>query len=386
MGQLAAIQSKLTEIAEIQRHQEQQQINIDKQRKALEEQQKQALLEQKVQIQSLSDNQMLTTKQIMEQQQKIQQTQHLTQNVNENIQSLQQMQHQQAMQQQLNEQQLQHQIQEQQNLHAQQQLAQLAQIAAAQQQQQQQYNVNATMDPLPPPPNNNNNNNKNNNWLPSFFVFGNDKKNMTDTTVQNMDIQKNEELKHNVLGMDDVDDDDEDVLGWNNDYGDNRNNPLYHNPALLKTKSIIGEGKFAPNEKRQCGWILTNKSNALLKLSARLECIGGDKEKHGMKISTEKVYEFTLKPEEDIYVLIEVEAPSMPGKYCAFYQLVIDDGVKIGEMLEIMCHVISQFTEKKEKKIAQILKMGFNERKKVIETLQKNKWNVQQSVDQLIGL
>merc|ERR1712087_670650 len=91
----------------------------------------------------------------------------------------------------------------------------------------------------------------------------------------------------------------------------------------------------------------------------------------GMKIKTEKVYEFSLKPEEDIYILIEVKAPSIPGKYCAFYQLVIDNSVKVGEMLEILCHTISQFNEKKEKKIEQIIKMGFDDRRKVIAMLQK---------------
>ena len=117
-----------------------------------------------------------------------------------------------------------------------------------------------------------------------------------------------------------------------------------------------------------------------------MECIGGDKEKHGMRIQTEKSYEFSLKPNEEVYILIEVSAPSMAGKYCAFYQLVIDNGIKVGEMLEIMCEVEAQFSEKREQKIAQIIKMGFDDRKKVISTLQKNKWNVQQSVDKLIGL
>eukprot|EP00487_Bulimina_marginata_P009127 TRINITY_DN3470_c0_g1_i1.p1 TRINITY_DN3470_c0_g1~~TRINITY_DN3470_c0_g1_i1.p1 ORF type:complete len:101 (+),score=22.86 TRINITY_DN3470_c0_g1_i1:1-303(+) len=87
------------------------------------------------------------------------------------------------------------------------------------------------------------------------------------------------EEKANVL----MDDDDDDVLGWNNDYGA-QSNPLFDNPELLKTKSVIGEGKYTPNEKRQCGWILVNKSQHLLKVSGHLQCIGGDKEQHGMKI------------------------------------------------------------------------------------------------------
>jgi len=427
--QLQTLQSKLDQITKLQKAQERQQRDIDKQRKELEQHQKQQLLEQQIQIQSLSDNQMLTQKQLLEAHQQIQQTQQVTQNVNENLSNLQQLQHQQAIQHQMTEQQMQQQQQElHQQIQQQQQLNQLAQIA--QQTQQQQQLLNAQLPSfLPPPPttnnnhnnhninnvnnNHNNNNNDKNSWLPSFFVFGNNKNgnsnknnnnnvnmngNLSNTSVQDMELGsspplqplanmmipqqiQNPEEKSNIL----IDDDDDDVLQWQNDYGRDHN-PLYQNPELLKTKGMIGEGKFVPNEKRQCGWILQNKSNVYLKLQAKLQCIGGDKEQHGMRISTEKLYEFSLKPNEEVYILIEVSAPSMPGKYCAFYQLVIDNQVKIGEMLEIMCEVQSQFSDKKEQKIAQIIKMGFDDRKKVIATLQKNKWNVQQSIDKLIGL
>ena len=122
-----------------------------------------------------------------------------------------------------------------------------------------------------------------------------------------------------------------------------------------------------------------------IKCCAKLQCLGGDKEEYGMKIGVEKEYEFSLKPNEDIYILIEVKAPSIPGKYCAFYQLVIEDGIKVGQMLEVLCDVKAQFNEKKEKSIEQIIKMGFDDRKKVIAMLQKKKWNVQQSVDALIA-
>eukprot|EP01084_Bolivina_argentea_P280244 479241_1 len=227
--------------------------------------------------------------------------------------------------------------------------------------------------------NNNNNNNSNNttnmngknSWLPSFFVFGNNKNGSGkgNINIQDMDMgttpppppinnynKMNPEEKEPIL----MDDDDDDVLRWNNDYG---SNPLYNNPKLLKTKATIGEGKFAPCEKRQCGWILVNKGQNMLKLSAKLECIGGDKEEYGIKVTTEKCYEFSLKPNEEIYILIEVEAPPIIGKYCAFYRLIIDNGIKIGEMLEVMCHVNSQYSEKKENKITQVIKMGFNDRK-----------------------
>ncbi len=110
--------------------------------------------------------------------------------------------------------------------------------------------------------------------------------------------------------------------------------------------------------------IIFSIGSHLLKVSARLECIGGecDKEEYGIKIKTEKIYEFQLKPNEEIYILVEVEAPPNIG-----------NNIKIGEMLEVMCHVHSIFTAKKENKITQIIKMGFNDRKKVVQTLKKNK-------------
>merc|ERR1712244_154209 len=113
----------------------------------------------------------------------------------------------------------------------------------------------------------------------------------------------------------------------------------------------VGKGKFIPNESRECGWVLTNTSKVSIKCCAKLQCLGGDKEEYGMKIGVEKEYEFALKPNEDIYILIEVKAPSIPGKYCAFYQLVIEDGIKVGEMLEVLCDVKAQincYVAKKE--------------------------------------
>merc|ERR1712204_5907 len=117
------------------------------------------LLEQHIQIQSLSDNQMYTQKQLLEAHKQLQATQAQTKNVNENIQSLHQMQHQQAMQQQLTEQQIQQKLAIQsQQLDTQSQLQQLAQIAAANQQQFPTH--------VPPQ-------NGGNNWMqmPSFFNF-----------------------------------------------------------------------------------------------------------------------------------------------------------------------------------------------------------------------
>merc|ERR1712032_404277 len=345
--QLFDIQQKLAQITAIQQSQDAQQKSLDQQLKELEQQQKQQLLEQHIQIQSLSDNQMYTQKQLLEAHKQLQATQAQTKNVNENIQSLQQMQHQQAMQQQLTEQQIQQKLAIQsQQLDTQSQLQQLAQIAAANQQQFPTH--------IPPQ-------NGGNNWMqmPSFFNFGTDNK--ANLTLSDMDMENTKEEKSNIP-MINSDEDDEDVLGWNNDYG----NPLRDNPKLLKTKDIVGKGKFMPNESRECGWLLSNTSKSMIKCCAQLHCIGGDKEEYGMRMKVEKEYSFSLEPGEDIYILIEVMAPSMPGKYCAFYQLIMEDVIKIGDMLEVCCEVEPQFNAKKEKSIEQIIKMGFDNRKKVI--------------------
>ena len=163
-------------------------------------------------------------------------------------------------------------------------------------------------------------NNNNNGWLPSFFVFGNSSnstKPQVNSTVNgvgtvnasDMDLTTNSNLssnlnsnisttittsiehgnlpilspvnpmsaiakhaaeeKANIL----VEEDDDEVLEWNNEYGGHSKRELYPKevplypksmwcgkPGMLKTKGLIGEGKFKPNEQRQCGWILQNKS------------------------------------------------------------------------------------------------------------------------------
>merc|ERR1740123_2282564 len=117
-----------------------------------------------------------------------------------------------------------------------------------------------------------------------------------------------------------------------------------------------------------------------MKLSARLECIGGAEDGgSGVRVSAEKEYEFTLQPEEEVFIFIEVEAPGITGQYCAWYRLVADNGVKVGDTLEVVCEVEAQFDKAKEGKIASLIKMGFDDRKKVVQVLQRKKWNVQQS-------
>ena len=144
-----------------------------------------------------------------------------------------------------------------------------------------------------------------NGWLPSFFVFGNKSNasthpNAVNTQSADMDIsspnisttittsfeqignvqpplqsaplhpiksplappmQHAAEEKANIL-----DEDDDEVLGWNNEYGASAaHRSLSGNPGLLKTKGVIGEGTFRPNEQRQCGWVLQNKSMLVIR-------------------------------------------------------------------------------------------------------------------------
>ena len=51
-----------------------------------------------------------------------------------------------------------------------------------------------------------------------------------------------------------------------------------------------------------------------------------------------------------------------------------------------MCEVEAEYNKAKEDKIASLIKMGFDDRKKVVDVLQKKKWNLQQSVNALIAM
>lgn len=182
-------------------------------------------------------------------------------------------------------------------------------------------------------------------------------------------------------------DDDDAVLSWTNDYGSN--NPLISDPGLLKTKQVIGGGIYEPGEERQCGWLLENTSNIKLQLSCTLNEKMNENERNAclacVKCCPEKLYEFVLSPKEEIFILLEVVAPACVGKYCKFFQLcMVNGGYEIGEILEIVCEVKGVFGKEREKKIEQIVKMGFGERKVIVKTLKMCKWNVGKAVDKLV--
>jgi len=382
--QLADIESKLRQLTEVQQSQQRQQKDLDQQRQRLEAQQKRALLEQQCKIQSLSEHQLLTQKQIAEAQAKIEHTQMATQSVSENVLSLQQRQQRQAQQ---------------------------IEIAKMRMAAQQQQPPPFAMPPLPPPnalynapsaaaPSASGGNvggnmagsSNGSGWLPSFLVFGS----KSDAHSQGMDIASSPPItsaiatamEHSALSAAhaaeekaNVLDDDDDVLRWTSDSGAP---PPETEVFALRTKDVIGAGSFKPSERRQCGWILQNDSESAMALRARLECIGGAE---GIKIKTDgKGYDLSLGPGEEAFIVIEVEAPAIAGKFCAFCQLVADSGAKVGETLEVQCDVEPQFGEEQELKIASLVAMGFDDRPKVVRLLKKKKWNVPQTVNALVAL
>jgi hypothetical protein len=256
--------------------------------------------------------------------------------------------------------------------------------------------------------------NNNNSWfpLPSFFnnnttqpkpqivqpMFDfNSGANNNNSNNNNNDLHPPQQLLHHSEEKANTLDDDM-VLEWTNDHG--LNNPFINEPGLLKTKQVIGGGKCDPGEVRQCGWLLQNMSKVGVKLSCTLVEETNETEHQNKNSSRnsnttsqicsiqckpEKLYEFSLNPKEEVFVLMEVTAPPCVGNYCKFFRLRMrKGGYKIGEILEVVCQVKAKFSVKREKKIEQIVKMGFNDRKKVVTMLLKYKWNVEQAINKIV--
>ena len=59
-----------------------------------------------------------------------------------------------------------------------------------------------------------------------------------------------------------------------------------------------------------------------------------------IRVQPQEVYDISLDPKEEMYLLVDVTAPSVCGKYAAFYQLTMGDGNAIGPVLEVMALVI----------------------------------------------
>jgi len=170
--------------------------------------------------------------------------------------------------------------------------------------------------------------------------------------------------------------------GIKNSLLDNIKNNHKDNESNIIFKQIISGINYDPNEKRQNGWILTNISNNKINGIAKLNYIGGNDE---IKIEHDSYYDIHLNKNEDLYILIDVIAPNIVGKYTCFYQLILDNGENFGPILELNVTVQKQFDDKKEAKIEQIIKMGFSNRQQVIHCLQKHKWVVDHTINELLG-
>ena len=75
------------------------------------------------------------------------------------------------------------------------------------------------------------------------------------------------------------------------------------NEILLKKVSIINDGVFQPNEKRQTGWIVRNISGKQIDVKAKLVKIGGDSD---VVLKYEDQFHFNIDPNGEMFILLEV--------------------------------------------------------------------------------
>jgi len=178
----------------------------------------------------------------------------------------------------------------------------------------------------------------------------------------------------------------------NNDNNDNREekkielNDINNNGIKIPLKliNIVGTTKFEPQERKQIGWILKNTGN-FNKFKCNLDCLNKNKIVGLKVINDETGYEFSLDNNEEIYVLFELIAPCLPGKYTIFFSLTNEFNKKVADILELAIDVKPKFNKKKESKIENIVKMGFDDRKKIEYALNKHEWNVEEAVNELIN-
>jgi len=164
-----------------------------------------------------------------------------------------------------------------------------------------------------------------------------------------------------------------------NDQTKNKQNNL--DEIVLQKVSVINDGHYSPNEQRPTGWIVRNISNKNINIKAKLVKLGGDK---GVEVKYEEIIHFQMAANDEMFILIEVKAPSLPNQYHMFYQLVmIENEKKICDVLQLKVLVNKQFDDIKENKIKQILQMGFNDRNKIITALKKWNWDQLKAINWL---
>ena len=158
------------------------------------------------------------------------------------------------------------------------------------------------------------------------------------------------------------------------------------NEIVLKKVSVINDGHYSPNEQRQTGWIVKNITNKNINIKAKLIKLGGDK---NVEVKYEEIIQFQMKPNDEMFILIEVKAPSLPNQYHMFYQLIMlnDDNSntqkKICDVLQLKVWVKKQFEDVKENKIKQIFEMGFNDRTRIVTALKKWNWDQVKAINWL---
>ena len=128
--------------------------------------------------------------------------------------------------------------------------------------------------------------------------------------------------------------------------------------------------------------IIKNVSGKELSMKTKLVRSSGDSD---VGLKYEEVIDLEMKAEDEMFIMMEVTAPSLPNPYHVFFQMVLldDDTTRICDMLRLSVLVKGQFTEEKENKIKRIYQMGFNDRKKIIQALKKWNWDELKAVNWL---
>ena len=159
------------------------------------------------------------------------------------------------------------------------------------------------------------------------------------------------------------------------------------NYGLLKVIGVISPlDGYKPGESRTVGWILLNISNHNVKANAQLSRISGDTVNVGISVKFESPFDINIKPNETICCVVQVTVPIIHGKYEQVFQLVDSNNFNrlLCSRLPITYQVNRVFSLKHEKRITQMYNMGFTDRPKIVGALLKQKWNVDDAMNQLL--
>ena len=158
------------------------------------------------------------------------------------------------------------------------------------------------------------------------------------------------------------------------------------NHGSLQAINVSNPNRYEPGESRTSGWELRNISNHIVKVSAKLSKIAGDGENVGVFVKYETPCEINVKPNESVFFCIEVKAPIVHGKFTQVFELRDNDDVSciLCSKLPITYNVNRIFSLRKEKMIREIYNMGFTDRTKIVGALKRQKWILQNALNQLL--